>query len=213
MISEITICDKTLLHSRTLVNTQQFTQGEICISEYNIDSITAMSDTNTSYFPKSIFLCLVPFLTEIIKNDVTIKTIYCFGLDQHNPNQNPHDMQVINKDIEVTVNLETPEITIKELLLNCVNNMLDNSFYIDEDLPNGVTLTVVKVELLKEFREERINNIQSYKEDNCIICFETKPNILFCNCAHLVVCEECFNKLENNKCPKCRRKNEIIRKI
>ena len=89
--------------------------------------------------------------------------------------------------------------------------MRDYHFYID-DL-NNLTLTVVKVELLKEFKGERIINTQTYKEDKCIICLETKPNILFCDCGHRVLCDECFNKLDENKCPKCRTNNKIIRKI
>ena len=56
-------------------------------------------------------------------------------------------------------------------------------------------------------------NINVYKEDVCVVCMENKVNILFCNCGHLVVCYECFHKLENSKCPKCRKENTIIRKI
>ena len=57
------------------------------------------------------------------------------------------------------------------------------------------------------------NLSKTFKEDKCVICLDSKPDILFCNCGNLVVCEECFNKLYNNKCPKCKVNNEIIRKI
>ena len=214
MLSEITIDDKTitLLHTRKLINhnvTQQFAQGSITISEYNIDHITTLTNDPgpnpniyLRYFPKRVFSDLVHFLVEIIKNDVEIKSVYCFGLHQHDPYENPHDIQAMFKDIEVILNLETPETIIKQLILDCINNMEDSDISIEEEL-NGVTLTVVKVELLKEFKEQRIINIQSYKEDKCVICLDTKPNILFCNCGHLVVCEECYKVMEVSKCPKC----------
>ena len=223
MITKITIDNKTitLLHSRKLINNnntpQEFIQRTITMSEYKISSVSALSieinpDTLTPYYPKRIFTDLVPFLTEIIKNDVVIKSAYCFGLRQHEHNK--YDEQIINKDIEVVVDLETPETTIKQLILNCVNNMHDRCFYIDENTHISVlTLTAVKVELLKEIREQRINSIQSYKDDKCIICLNTNPTILFCDCGHTCICEECYILLDENKCPKCRTNNKTIRKI
>ena len=63
------------------------------------------------------------------------------------------------------------------------------------------------------FMISTLKKSKTFKEDTCIICSENNPNILFCNCGHNCVCDECFNKLENNKCPKCREINKIIRKI
>ena len=215
MLSEINIDNKTLtlLHNRRLINNQQFNKGEINMAEYNIDSITNLTNKDVFYYPKRIFSDLLPFLVEIIENNTIIKTVYCFALCQHNPLQNPHDMQVMNKDIEVEVNFQTDKSVIKELITNCINNMEDYHFLLDDDIEKSVTLTVVKIELLKEQRENKINFIKSYKDDICVICVESKPNILFCNCGHNCICEPCFNKLENNKCPKCREINKIIRKI
>ena len=225
MLSEITISNKTitLQNSKELINnnnTREFIQHTITMSEYNINSILGCDDEHTTnsfikYQPKKVFTDLIPFLVEIIKNDVVIKSVYCFGLYQNDIFENPHNEQVMNKDIEIIVDFETPEDNIKQLLLNNINDMRDHHYYIDDDL-NNLTLTVVKVELFREFKdfkEERIYNTQTYKEDKCIICLETKPNILFCDCGHLVLCDECFNKLVENKCPKCRTNNKIIRKI
>ena len=54
---------------------------------------------------------------------------------------------------------------------------------------------------------------KTFKENKCIICQENNSNILFCDCGHKVICDECFHKLNNGKCPKCRTVNKIIRKI
>ena len=223
MSTEITISNKTIIlqNSKKLINnnnTQQFIQRTIIMSEYNINSILGCDDEHTTntfikYQPKKVFTDLIPFLVEIIKNDVVIKSVYCFGLHQNDIFDNPHNEQVMNKDIEIIVNFETPEYIIKQLLLNNINDMQDYHFYTDDEL-NNLTLTMVKIELLKDIKkEERIIFTQTYKEDKCIICLETKPNILFCDCGHLILCDDCFIKLEENKCPKCRTNNKIIRKI
>ena len=56
-------------------------------------------------------------------------------------------------------------------------------------------------------------DINTYKEDVCVVCMENKSDILFCNCGHLIVCGDCYHELENDKCPKCRKVNLIIRKM
>ena len=43
-------------------------------------------------------------------------------------------------------------------------------------------------------------------EDECVVCFENKPNILFVDCLHICVCSECNSEGNFNKCPICRKK-------
>ena len=53
-----------------------------------------------------------------------------------------------------------------------------------------------------------------FKEDECVICVTNPPNILFCNCGHLCVCEECAKTGEGfEKCPICKTKNTNLRTI
>ena len=47
-----------------------------------------------------------------------------------------------------------------------------------------------------------INEIKTYKTDECVICLENKNNVLFCNCGHLCVCEKCIEIKRLTKCPK-----------
>ena len=55
--------------------------------------------------------------------------------------------------------------------------------------------------------------IRAILEPECIICFENKPNILYTNCLHFVVCNVCDSKGRFKKCPLCRTKikNQKIR--
>ena len=55
---------------------------------------------------------------------------------------------------------------------------------------------------------------KTFKDDKCLVCIDKEPNILFCNCGLLCVCEGCFDKLGDIiTCIKCRGINTIVRKI
>ena len=59
-----------------------------------------------------------------------------------------------------------------------------------------------------------INVEKTFKEDKCVICLTKPPNILFCNCGHQVLCEECSKTGEGLKdCPICKTENTILRVI
>ena len=58
-----------------------------------------------------------------------------------------------------------------------------------------------------------INEIKTYKTDECVICLENKTNVLFCNCGHLCVCQKCIEIKRLTKCPVCKTINTIIRII
>ena len=203
-----------MIHYKRLINNAAFNRGEISIGEYNIDNITDKINTEWSYYPKRIFSLLLPFMVKIIEESVVIRSIYCFGINQHNSYENPHDIQVMNKDIEVELEFETPATTIEILIKDCINNMEDNSFSLMDELDYGVTLTVVRIEILDDEPRSILNGNNTYKEDNCLICIDKNPNMLFCSCGHICICEECFDRLDNKTiCLKCREKNTIIRKI
>ena len=58
-----------------------------------------------------------------------------------------------------------------------------------------------------------INNIETYKSNECVICLENEPNILFCSCGHIGICEKCNKKYNSNTCFICRKHSNILRKI
>ena len=52
-----------------------------------------------------------------------------------------------------------------------------------------------------------------FKTEECVICLLTKPNVLFCGCGHLCICNECNKIKKLNVCPVCRTENTILRII
>ena len=56
-----------------------------------------------------------------------------------------------------------------------------------------------------------INESQTFKSVECVICLTNPPNVLFCNCGHIAICSDCEKIEEFNKCPICKTENEIIR--
>ena len=58
-----------------------------------------------------------------------------------------------------------------------------------------------------------INEIKTYKSDECVICLENKNNVLFCNCGHICICSNCVQIKRLTKCPVCKTENTILRII
>ena len=109
----------------------------------------------------------------------------------------------------------------RDSLINKINVAIDAENYTNHDWifssDSFNTLTIIQ-EKPRYYREPNISTQtklgKTFKEDKCVVCFDNKPNVLFCDCGHLIVCEECFNKSNNkNKCLNCREVNKIIRKV
>ena len=58
-----------------------------------------------------------------------------------------------------------------------------------------------------------INIDKIFKTEECVICLLTKPNILYCNCGHICICNECNKIKKLNVCPVCRTENTTLRII
>ena len=62
----------------------------------------------------------------------------------------------------------------------------------------------------EESKDEPIINVEkSFKYDECIICLTNLPNVLFCNCGHIAICEECGKIKILETCPVCKTKITI----
>ena len=59
--------------------------------------------------------------------------------------------------------------------------------------------------------ETNINERETFKNEQCVVCLQKPPNVLFCNCEHLSVCSDCFPGLRENKCVVCKTENITIR--
>ena len=60
---------------------------------------------------------------------------------------------------------------------------------------------------------KNINEIKTYKTDECVICLENKNNVLFCNWGHICICEKYIEIKRLTKCPVCKTENTILRII
>ena len=60
-----------------------------------------------------------------------------------------------------------------------------------------------ELEALKNNNDLKTNK-KCTKEETCCICLSAPSNILFTDCGHLCICENCDNKLIETKCPMCR---------
>ena len=57
----------------------------------------------------------------------------------------------------------------------------------------------------EEKEELSINDFETFKLEQCVICLEEEPKVLFCNCGHLCICEKCLVHRYDN-CPVVKRK-------
>ena len=61
--------------------------------------------------------------------------------------------------------------------------------------------------------DNKINTVQTFKSNECVICLTNQPNVLFCNCGHIAICEECDRVKSLNTCPICKTKSTIKRMV
>ena len=74
-----------------------------------------------------------------------------------------------------------------------------NRVYEDEDIEE-------EVEEEDEEEVEPIELKQTIIYDECVICYENKPNVLYPDCFHISTCKRCEELHPINKCPLCREK-------
>ena len=206
----------TTTHRKRLINNRRFNTGEIIITEYNIDEVLNKTNDGCFYYPKRIFSLLLHHMIEIIERQrYFMKSIYCFGLHQNDPYENPHDLQTMNKDIEVELDDETPLSMVLNNIRAIVNDMDERPFCFMDELKEGVRLTVVKIEILKVNKDNiTMNDDKTFKTEKCMVCMNKEPNILFCNCGHICVCSTCRKSLNNkNKCVSCNIYSRFVREL
>ena len=59
--------------------------------------------------------------------------------------------------------------------------------------------------------ETNINERETFKNEQCVVCLQRPPNVLFCNCGHLSVYSDSFPGLRENKCVVRKTENITIR--
>ena len=132
--------------------------------------------------------------------------------------------QIISKKFFPILDFDYPPILRLEELVVGTNDFLDqldheiyNTHMGDFNVwgvePFNIIICIERQNISQVDNKEVIKVDKIFKAEECIICLLTKPNVLFCGCGHLCICNEC-NKIKRlNVCPTCRAKNTILRII
>ena len=117
-----------------------------------------------------------------------------------------------------TISLEYfPILFAEELVVgnNDFLNQLDNEIYNAEmDDYNLYNVEPFNIVICVDYQKVKVINIdKTFKTEECVICLSTKPNVLFCNCGHTCICNECNKIKKLDACPVCRTKNTTLRII
>ena len=124
-----------------------------------------------------------------------------------------NEIEVTGKE---TISLEYfPILIVEELLVgnNDFLNQLDNEIYNAEmDDYNLYNVEPFNIVIRVDYHKV-INGEKTFKEKTCTICLERIPNVLFCLCGHICVCEKCKKIKTLNLCPICKTENYILRII
>ena len=92
----------------------------------------------------------------------------------------------------------------------CITVKIHRSYEYMFTFVNG--LRVAQPNLNPKPKKQTINAEKTFKEDKCVICLTNPPNILFCDCGHLCVCEKCNKTTESlENCLICKTKITILR--
>ena len=121
--------------------------------------------------------------------------------------------------------IEDDEIKYKHIYSCFYNNVRDRisweNKYDDNFNIEGIFFVCIDVNamVIPDYSSND-DEVEDYKparktilEQECVICFENKSNILYLDCFHVCVCNVCESKGKFNKCPLCRTKikNQKIR--
>ena len=82
----------------------------------------------------------------------------------------------------------------------------------EEEEEDETTRAEAGAEEEEEEEDFSINDSKTFKLEQCVICLEKEPKVLFCNCGHICICKECLVKKLDN-CPVCKKENTILRII
>ena len=91
---------------------------------------------------------------------------------------------------------------------NTKDNVKNEDKYVDNEEITGNFLIYLEITLYIDpsLKEDNCEIKTTINEEECVICYENKPNILYSDCCHIAVCNVCDSKGRFNKCPMCRTK-------
>ena len=197
---------------------KQFNISKIEIKQVDPD-ISVYSYINDLHFRTHIKFTEDKFLIgDLYKN---LKPVITYALSYTRLKKFYNDNLKLNEDhtiINYNYEYVGRELYIKDLevILKTYYDFYDADydlyFSVLAELENNNELIVSHIEPLP-IEPKVINLFKIFKSDECIICMNDKPNILFCNCGHLCECVKCYKIKTPFTCPICKMDNEIIRML
>ena len=192
------------------------------MDNYKIDHILGRDISYYDFF-RLITPNIIAYILKTSPNDEN-PIEYTFVIHNGNDKQVGYIKNIKAFSTDLVIYSPTTIELNRNILINEINraivaqNLTDHDWIFEGNEDDTLTIIQEKPNIPRYCREPNISSQTKldkiFKEDKCVVCFGNKPNILFCNCGHLIVCEECFNKSDNkNECTKCREENTIIRKI
>ena len=196
------------------------------VADFRMDNyeISHILDIDILYY--NFFRLITPNIyTYILRtspnNENPIK--YTFVVHNDKSSGNAYIKNIKDFQTDLVIYLPSTIGLNRDMLINEINVAIDAKNYTNYDWIHSSskcnTLTIIQERLtIPRYRRnkttKKLSSSETFKEDVCVVCMTNKPDILFCNCGHLIVCDECYRKLENSsKCPKCRKENDIVRKL
>ena len=83
-----------------------------------------------------------------------------------------------------------------------------NAYILIKDIDDGSDDEDDEMPIIKN-----ININKTFKLDECVICMEYIPSVLFCECGHIYLCEKCIEIKQFDRCPICKTDITILRII
>ena len=174
--------------------------------------------------------CLEPFMVYAISRVVVEETEYIDYLTVYAELKEDNFPRDLHEDIHriYSIKLDDPELYLhalasnSEMTIHPIDTRLsDKPFYINISVcfefltPIGrqgiERLRYIEAMRVQEEEEEMEEEeytppIETYREDCCVVCLESKPNILYLDCTHIAICDSCnrLKKTHRKNCDVCR---------
>ena len=198
-----------LLQHRTFVqSTVDAEAGRREISTYNIDVLL------NNHIGKDFLIILYPYLVIHITNPRYRgkKVIFTITIEaKTRANIKAPTVQFIVAKTEDT----NPPSSFARYLLREIDSLPDTPLDRPiQDVKLGIYADEVGFlnRIIRDSKiETNVNERETFKNEQCVVCLQKPLNVLFCNCGHLSVCSDCFPGLRENKCVVCKTENITIR--
>ena len=73
--------------------------------------------------------------------------------------------------------------------------------FTQDDVPAGLYVCNDK----GEFRKVKTEDLKNVHLKECVVCFDAEKKLVACvPCGHRCMCQDCYDKLRDRRCPVCR---------